>query len=86
MSREEGEDLALSSIQKPETRIPLRSSKQISFDPAHRSAYAAGMDGEPVKTSSAISMRMFRHAPLPKSYTDYLGRKLIRALLTAEEQ
>lgn len=36
------------------------------------------------KTFDRASVQVFRRAPLPKSYTDYLGRKLFIALLTIE--
>src|SRR5450631_602312 len=46
--------------------------------------YPAGVRGKLAKAFELTNTQMFRHAPLPKSYTDYLGRKLFLFLLTVQ--
>src|ERR1700679_4195095 len=46
--------------------------------------YAAGMRGNLAKAFELTNTQVFRGAALPKSYTDYLGRKLFLALLTMQ--
>ena len=46
--------------------------------------YAAGMRGNLAKAFELTNTQVFRRAALPKSYTDYLGRKLFLALLTMQ--
>src|ERR1700761_6464157 len=40
--------------------------------------------GNLAKTFELANTQVLRHAPLPKSYTDYLGRKLFLFLLTMQ--
>jgi phospholipid/cholesterol/gamma-HCH transport system permease protein len=42
------------------------------------------MRGHLAKTLEVTNMQVFRRAPLPKSYTDFLGRKLFLFLLTVQ--
>jgi phospholipid/cholesterol/gamma-HCH transport system permease protein len=46
--------------------------------------YAAGVRGNLAKAFELTNTQVFRRAALPKSYTDYLGRKLFLALLTMQ--
>ena len=46
--------------------------------------YVAGVRGNLAKAFDSTNTQMFRRAPLPKSYTDYLGRKLFLFLLTVQ--
>ena len=46
--------------------------------------YAADVRGNLAKAFELTNTQMFRRAPLPKSYTDYLGRKLFLFLLTVQ--
>jgi phospholipid/cholesterol/gamma-HCH transport system permease protein len=46
--------------------------------------YAAAMRGNLAKAFELTNTQVFRHAALPKSYTDRLGRKLFLALLTVQ--
>ena len=54
------------------------------FDPARRQFYAAGVRGNLTKAFGLANTQVLRHAAMPKSYTDLLGRKLFLALLTAQ--
>ena len=42
------------------------------------------MSGNQAKTSDWTKTQLLRHAPLPKSYTDYLGRNIFMLLLTVQ--
>src|ERR1035438_7036420 len=44
--------------------------------------YAAGVRGNLAKAFELTNTQLFRRAPLPKSYTDFLGRKIFLLLLT----
>jgi phospholipid/cholesterol/gamma-HCH transport system permease protein len=46
--------------------------------------YAAVVRGNLAKAFELANTQMFRRAPLPKSYTDFLGHKLFLFLLTVE--
>ena len=46
--------------------------------------YAPVVRGNLAKAFELTNTQMFRRAPLPKSYTDYLGRKLFLFLLTVQ--
>ena len=46
--------------------------------------YVAGVRGNLAKAFDSTNTQMFRRAPLPKSYMDYLGRKLFLFLLTVQ--
>jgi phospholipid/cholesterol/gamma-HCH transport system permease protein len=42
------------------------------------------VSGNQAKTSDWTKTQLLRHAPLPKSYTDYLGRNIFMLLLTVQ--
>ena len=46
--------------------------------------YAAGVRGNLAKAFELANTQMFRRAPLPKPYTDFLGHKLFLFLLTVQ--
>src|SRR5450631_4072447 len=46
--------------------------------------YPAGVRGKLAKAFELTNTQVFRRAPLPRSYTDYLGRKLFLFLLTVQ--
>lgn len=48
------------------------------------SCYAAAVRGNLAKTFELTNTQVFRRAPLPRSYTDFLGRKLFLFLLTMQ--
>ena len=54
------------------------------FDRAVSRFYAGGVRGNLAKAFESTNTQMFRRAPLPKSYTDFLGRKLFLFLLTVQ--
>ena len=54
------------------------------FDHACSRFYAAGVRGNLAKAFELTNTQVFRRAPLPRSYTDYLGRKLFLFLLTVQ--
>ena len=47
-------------------------------------SYCEGMRGDLAKTFELTNTQMFRRAPLPKSYTDFLGHKLFLFVLTVQ--
>jgi phospholipid/cholesterol/gamma-HCH transport system permease protein len=57
---------------------------QILFDRLPAGFYAAVMRGNLAKAFTLTDTQLFRRAPLPKSYTDFLGRKLFLFLLTMQ--
>jgi phospholipid/cholesterol/gamma-HCH transport system permease protein len=54
------------------------------FDHACLRFYAAGVRGNMAKAFELANTQVLRHATLPKSCTDLLGRKLFLALLTVQ--
>jgi phospholipid/cholesterol/gamma-HCH transport system permease protein len=54
------------------------------FDRLAAPAYAAVMRGNLAKAFTLTDTQVFRRATLPKSYTDFLGRKLFLLLLTVQ--
>jgi phospholipid/cholesterol/gamma-HCH transport system permease protein len=54
------------------------------FDRKGSRFYAGGVRGNLAKTFDLTKLQGLRRAPLPRSYTDYLGRKLFRILLTLQ--
>ena len=54
------------------------------FDRAGSRFYAAGVRGNLAKAFELANTQMFRRAPLPKPYTDFLGHKLFLFLLTVQ--
>jgi phospholipid/cholesterol/gamma-HCH transport system permease protein len=54
------------------------------FDQACLRFYAAGVRGNMAKAFELANTQVLRHAALPKSYTDLLGRKLFLFLLTVQ--
>ena len=57
---------------------------QILFDRRAQRFYAVCMRGNLAKAFELTDTHLFRRAPLPKSYTDFLGRKLFLFLLTVQ--
>ena len=60
------------------------SGKKNLFDRAARCLYAGVVRGNLAKTFEFADSHLLRRAALPKSYTDLLGRKLFRFLLTMQ--
>ena len=54
------------------------------FDRAGKPFYAEAMRGNLAKAVELANLQRFRHAPLPRSYTDYLGRQIFLLLLTVQ--
>jgi phospholipid/cholesterol/gamma-HCH transport system permease protein len=54
------------------------------FDRAGPRFYAVVVRGNLAKAFELANTQVFRRAPLPKSYTDFLGRKLFLFLLTVQ--
>ncbi len=63
--------------------LPAKYGK-IPFDRASLRFYAAGVRGNLAKAFELTNTQVLRHAALPKSYTDQLGRKLFLFLLTVQ--
>lgn len=58
---------------------------QILFDPEARGFYVFGVQGKLTSIFQRSSEKLWlRRAPLPRSYTDYLGRKLFLFLITVQ--
>jgi phospholipid/cholesterol/gamma-HCH transport system permease protein len=57
---------------------------QMLFDRMAVEFYAGHMRGNLAKAMEVTNTRVFRRAPLPRSYTNYLGRKLFLMLLTLQ--
>jgi len=57
---------------------------QILFDRRSAGFYAVVMRGDLAKAFTLTDTQLFRRAALPKSYTDFLGRKLFLLLLTVQ--
>src|SRR5690348_10535509 len=58
--------------------------ENIVFDREPAQSYASGMRGNLAKAFELANTKVFRRVALSKSYTDLLGRKLFRALLTMQ--
>ena len=54
------------------------------FDRPAAESYCDAMRGNLAKTFELANSEKFRRAPLPKSYTDFLGHKLFLFLLTVQ--
>jgi phospholipid/cholesterol/gamma-HCH transport system permease protein len=54
------------------------------FDPVRRQFYATDVRGNLAKAFELTNTQVLRSAALPKSYTDLLGRKMFRLLLTVQ--
>jgi phospholipid/cholesterol/gamma-HCH transport system permease protein len=57
---------------------------QNGFDLRANEFYVGGVHGNLAKAFGLVNTQVFRRAPLPKSYTDYIGRKLFLFLLTVQ--
>ena len=64
--------------------MTLMELSEISFDPARLRFYAPVVRGNLAKAFELTNTQLFRRAPLPRSYTDFLGRKLFLFLLTVQ--
>src|SRR5487761_2011203 len=62
----------------------LQETGEIYFDRRREGFYAPVVRGNLAKAFELANTQMFRRAPLPKSYTDYIGRKLFLFLLTVQ--
>jgi phospholipid/cholesterol/gamma-HCH transport system permease protein len=62
----------------------LRLCVKISFDRAAIGFYAGGVQGNLAYVFRLSERQWVRRAPLPKSYSDFLGRKIFLFLLTAQ--
>lgn len=63
----------------------MRNSKQKNFfDRTRQQSYAPVVRGNLAKAFELANTQVFRRAALPKSYTDFLGRKLFLFLLTVQ--
>jgi phospholipid/cholesterol/gamma-HCH transport system permease protein len=62
----------------------LRLCVKNLFDPAPAPAYAAVVRGNLAKAFELVNTQVFRHATLPRSYTNFLGRRLFVFLLTIQ--
>jgi len=63
--------------------VPTNRRKNF-FDQTRTQFYAAFVRGNLAKAFALTDTQLFRRAPLPKSYTDFLGRKLFLFLLTVQ--
>jgi phospholipid/cholesterol/gamma-HCH transport system permease protein len=61
-----------------------RAAGKTIFDRAHKEFYAGAMRGNLAKAVELANLQRFRRAPLPRSYTDYLGRQIFLLLLTVQ--
>jgi phospholipid/cholesterol/gamma-HCH transport system permease protein len=57
---------------------------QILFDRSATALYAGGVQGKLTGVFDLSAKQWLRRAPLPKSYSDFLGRKLFLFLLTVQ--
>jgi phospholipid/cholesterol/gamma-HCH transport system permease protein len=55
-----------------------------SFDPMAQRTYFGGVEKGNLSAFAAPRLRFLMQAPLPRSYSNYLGRKLFRFLLTVQ--
>ena len=68
----------------PEFRAKFAGARKQFFDQTGKTTYAANMRGNLAKTFDRANLQRFRHAPLPRSYTNYLGRQIFLFLLTVQ--
>jgi phospholipid/cholesterol/gamma-HCH transport system permease protein len=52
------------------------------FDPSSQNPYAGVVEERPVRAHGAPRRQFILQAPLPRSFSDYLGRRLLRLFLT----
>ncbi len=57
---------------------------KIPFDPAARGTYAADVQKATASAFDSGPARFLLRSPLPRAYTDFLGRKILRFLLTIQ--
>jgi phospholipid/cholesterol/gamma-HCH transport system permease protein len=57
---------------------------KIRFDRVATATYCGGMRGNLAKAFDITNTQVFQRAPLPKTYSDYIGRKLFLALITMQ--
>ena len=60
------------------------SALKILFDPVLRQPYVGAVQGRLAKAIGLTDTQVFLRAPLPKNYSDFLGRKLFLFLLTVQ--
>jgi phospholipid/cholesterol/gamma-HCH transport system permease protein len=61
-----------------------RATGEKSFDRTLQIFYAGGMRGNLSKAVEMARLQRFRQAPLPRSYSDYIGRQIFLYLLTIQ--
>ncbi len=64
--------------------MPNRGVMKIPFDRPAAATYFGGMRGNLSKAFDLANTQVFRRAPLPRSYTDFIGHKVFLALLTMQ--
>jgi len=68
----------------PRCARPAERVRANNFDRTPAGHYAAGVRENLAKAFQLTNIQVFRHAAVPKSYTNRLGRKLFLALLTVQ--
>jgi phospholipid/cholesterol/gamma-HCH transport system permease protein len=65
-------------------RLAFNNPEQFLFDPRPVSFYVGGVQGKLSHLFGLSEKQWLRRAPLPRGYSDFLGRKLFLLLLTIE--
>jgi phospholipid/cholesterol/gamma-HCH transport system permease protein len=65
-------------------RFVFNNPEQILFDPRPAAFYVGGVQGKLNHLFQLSEKQWLRRAPLPKSYSDFLGRKMFLFLLTVQ--